>query len=126
MVYDSELNRGVRKKYLPEPNPQRVELPRDASLRAVFEKAKHLFFEDFEVELGAMCLADSGGVLLPIEDENNWSLSSFYTKNSLQPSRYKLYVVIGQEVSILLLSYVQAHTTLLTVQGKSMGCYCRF
>ena len=46
MIYDEELNRGVRKKYLPEPiaNPQKVELARDASLMAVLEKAKQLFF----------------------------------------------------------------------------------
>lgn len=98
MIYDEELNRGVRKKYLPEPNPQKVELARDASLTAVFEKAKQLFFEEVEVNAESMCLADSGGVLIPVEDKANWSLSSFYQKNRLQPSRYKLYVVVGQEV----------------------------
>ena len=98
MIYGEELNRGVRKKYLPEPNPLKVELARDASLTAVFEKAKQLFFEEVEVNAESMCLADSGGVLIPVEDRANWSLSSFYQKNRLQPSRYKLYVVVGQEV----------------------------
>ena len=45
-----------------------------------------------------MCLADSGGVLIPVEDKANWYLSAFYQNNCLQPSRYKLYVVVGHEV----------------------------
>ena len=97
MIYDSELNRGVRKKYLPEPNPQKVEFPRDASLTSVFEKAIHLFFQDLEVDSEALSLADSGGVLIPVQDRDSWSLSVFYSKNRLQPSRYKLYVVAGSQ-----------------------------
>lgn len=99
MIYDGELNRGVR-KYLPEPNPQKVELDRDASLTAVFEKAKTLYFNEVEADTESMCLADSGGVLIPVTDKSNWCLSSFYQKNRLQPSRYKLYVVVGHEVIV--------------------------
>ena len=91
MVYDEELNRGIHKKYLPEPNPQKVELPRNASLIDVFEKAKHLFFDESD-NIENMCLADSGGVEIPVDDRKDWSLSSFYERNRLQPSRYKLYV----------------------------------
>ena len=98
MLFDSSLKRGVRKKYLPEPNPRRVELARNSTLNAVFEKAKGLFFEDFDVDIRDMCLADSGGIILSVDDKSSWTLSSFYEKNQLQPSRYKLYVVIGQVV----------------------------
>lgn len=97
MIYDAYLNRGVRKKYLPEPNPQKVEFPRDASLKVVFEKAKDLYFQDMEVDPKSLCLADSGGVLIPVKDQASWCLSHFYSKNSLQPSRYKLYVVAGSQ-----------------------------
>ena len=97
MLFDSKLNRGVRKKYIPELNPRRVELARDSSLNAVFEKARGLFFEDFDVDVDSMCLADSGGMLLSVDNRSGWTLASFYENNNLQPSRYKLYVVVGQE-----------------------------
>ena len=74
------------KKYLPEPNPRKLELPRDSCLEGVFEKAQHLYFSEFDVEIREMSLADSGGVLLPVEDKKNWILSSFYKKKNLQPS----------------------------------------
>ena len=100
MVYDTELMRGIRKRYLPEPNPQRVELPRNATLRDVFNKAKQLYFSEIETNIESMCLADSGGILIPIDDKDSWLLSFFYQKNHLQPSRYKLYVAVKEEVSL--------------------------
>ena len=96
MVFDTELNRGIRKKYLPEPNPQKVELPRDVSLATVLQKAKDLYFEDHDPELSSLSLADSAGILIPVSDQTKWTLGSFYQKNSLQPSRYKLYVVLNE------------------------------
>ena len=94
MVYDDDLERGVRKKYLNEPNPQKVELARNATLADVFQKAKQLYFSEIDVDVDSMCLADSAGILIPIQDKESWSLSSFYQKNRLQPSRYKLYVAV--------------------------------
>lgn len=91
MVYDNELKRGIHKKYLPEPNPQR---PRNATLQDVFKKAKQLIFR-----IDSMCLADSGGIFISVLDKESWLLSSFYQKNRLQPSRYKLYVAVREEVS---------------------------
>ena len=103
MIYDPEFNMGIRKKYLPEPNPRKVELPWEASLTTVFEKAKQLYFEELQPEDygDLLSLADSSGILIPIEDMKKWSLESLYQKNSLQPSRYKLYVALT-EVSPLL------------------------
>ena len=37
-MYDDDLERGVRKKYLNEPNPQKVELARNATLADVFKR----------------------------------------------------------------------------------------
>ena len=56
-------------------------MARDATLLRVFQKAKHLYFDDIEVDAESMCLADSGGVLIPVEDKANWSLSKFYNKS---------------------------------------------
>ena len=85
MVYDSKLKKGVRKRYLAEPNPQKVELPRNATLSDVFCKAKYLFFDevDPEVDINSFCLADSAGILIPIEDKDSWSISSLLSKESI-------------------------------------------
>ena len=98
MVYDKDLKRGVRKRYLSEPNPQKVEFTRDAPLMEIFQRAKQLFFSEVETDLDSMCLADSGGILIPVRNKESWSLSSFYQKNRLQPSRYKLYVAVSEDV----------------------------
>ena len=98
MVFDSELKRGVRKKSLSEPNPQKVEMPRNATYSMVIEKAVELYFEDFKGEdevTNDYVLCDSSGIVIPVKEQSAWSLGSFYQKNSLQPSRYKLYVAVN-------------------------------
>lgn len=99
-TYRNVILRGIRKRHFPEPNPQRVELPRNATVCDVFNKAKQLYFSEMETNIESMCLADSGGILIPIDDKDSWLLSSFYQKNHLQPSRYKLYVAVKEEVSL--------------------------
>lgn len=100
-MYDKEQKQGVHKRYLPEPNPQNVELARDATLLDVFRKAKELYFSEVKTDINSLCLANSGGVLIPVQSKDSWSLSSFYQKNRLQLSRYKLYVAVSEEVSLL-------------------------
>ena len=46
MLYDVNLNRGIRKKSLPEPNPPKIELPKDSDYHTVVEKAKDLYFSE--------------------------------------------------------------------------------
>ena len=88
MVYD----KGVRKKYLPEPNPTKVELKRDTKYHDILELA--MYFPEFEESTDSLSLADSSGMPITVADEMTWTLGSFYSANCLQPSRYKLYVVI--------------------------------
>lgn len=83
MIYDHELKRGVRKKFLPEPNPQKIELPKSSNLSIVLEKAKQLYFEQMEPKLESLCLCDSAGILTPVQDKSIWSLQSFYSNNGL-------------------------------------------
>ena len=93
MIFDENLNKGVRKKCLPDPNPRKISIPRSAPLEMVLSKARELFFEEFDIDdPQALSLCDSSGVLIPAE--SGWSLGDFYNKNGLQPSRYKLYVVL--------------------------------
>ena len=94
-MYDPYLERGVRKKLLPEPNPTRVELPKNASLGTVFDKAKEIYFKDEPVDEDiSYRLADSNGVTILIENVDEWTLWEFYQQNGLVPSRHKLYVMI--------------------------------
>ena len=69
MVFDTELKRGIRKKYLSGPNPQKVELHQDVSLATVLQKAKDLYFEDHDPELSSLSLADSAGILILVPDQ---------------------------------------------------------
>ena len=101
MLYDRVLGRGIRKKYLPEPNPTKIEMCRDTSYLGVFDVAKSTYFMDLDVEYEDMCLADSAGMPIAIADTEKWTVGSFY---ALQPSRYKLYVMLKEIVYLLLCS----------------------
>ena len=94
MLYDRELRRGVRKKCLPEPNPTKVELDRSSTLNSIFQFAKNLYFKDME---GEMMLGDSYGTAIHVSEPTKWSLGNFFETNGLQPSRYKLYVIMASE-----------------------------
>ena len=88
MMYDPDLERGVKKKILPEPNPSRVELPKIASVEMVVAKAKELYFRDEPGDDIATSyrLADSNGVTIVIDDPDKWNLWDFYQQNGLVPS----------------------------------------
>ena len=92
MVYDPILGRGVRKRYLHEPNPTKVEMKRDSSYDDVLKMAVSIFFELYNPELDSLSLADSNGVTVASCD--TWTLGTFYQSNGLQPSQHKLYVVL--------------------------------
>lgn len=66
MLYDKELQRGVRKKCLPEPNPTKVELDRCSTLSSIFQFAKNLYFKDME---GEMMLGDSYGTAIHVSEQ---------------------------------------------------------
>ena len=97
MIFDQTLKKGVRKRSLPEPNPQKISLPRSSTIKAVLLKAKELYFEEYDIDEDletALLLCDSAGIVIPVKDDT-WSLGGFYQKNGLQPSRYKLYVALN-------------------------------
>ena len=100
MIYDPILGRGVRKRFLHEPNPTKVEMMRSSSYEDVLKIAASLFFEVYDPSLDSLSLADSSGMPIHVASPEKWSLSSFYLSNGLQPSRYKLYVVIQVNLNI--------------------------
>ena len=73
-------------------------MKRDCSYKDVLEKAVSLFFEAYEPKLDSLSLADSNG--MPIHTDK-WTLGNFYQSNGLQPSRYKLYVVIQVNLHLI-------------------------
>ena len=73
------------------PNPTKVKLKRETKYHDLLGLARRIHFSEFQDSLS---LADSFGMPVSVVDETTWTLGSFYSANSLQPSRYKLYVVI--------------------------------
>ena len=73
MIYDKELCRGIRSKYLPEPNPTRIEISRDSQL---LEIAKSQYFMDFEPEPNDLDLA---GMPITVANPESWTLGYFYS-----------------------------------------------
>ena len=46
---------------------------------------------------GEMMLGDSYGTAIHVSEPTKWSLGNFFETNGLQPSRYKLYVIMASE-----------------------------
>ena len=99
-MFDQFLGRVVRKRYLHEPNPTKVEMKRDSS----YEEVLNIFFELYNPELDSLSLADSNGVPISVSSRETLTLWGFYQNNGLQPSRHKLYVVL-QVCKLFCLTY---------------------
>ncbi len=95
MVYDEKKKKGVRRKFLPEPNPTRVDMPNDSTIFDVFEKAVELYYKEYtNITINDVILADSAGNPIDIEDMSSWKLYDYYSRNKFIPSRYKLYTMV--------------------------------
>ena len=99
-MYDEEVNRGICKKYLPEPNPAKIEISKNTSYSDLLEVAKSRYFSEFQPEAFQLSLADSTGMPIMVANPDSWTVGNFYCSNSLQPSRYKLYVVLKVSFSL--------------------------
>ena len=56
--------------------------------------AVSFFFEAYDPNMNKLSLADSNGMPIKVANPDEWTLGMFYQNNGLQPSRYKLYVVL--------------------------------
>ena len=68
MIFDTKQNKGMRCKFLQEPNPTKVELSRNTSLFTVFEKSIELYYKEFSHVSINIMLADSAGNLIEIQN----------------------------------------------------------
>ena len=71
---DPILWRGVRKRYLHEPNPTKVEMKRDTSYNEVLKMAVSIVFELYNPELDSLSLADSP-LMFHLETLGHWGHS---------------------------------------------------
>ena len=84
MIFDRKQNKGVRRKYLPEPNPARVMLSKDSDITTVLQKAIDYFYKDFSpISTTDILLADSSGNKIEISNPKEWKLGDYYSRNGL-------------------------------------------
>ena len=75
MLYDNKLCKGIKRQTIHGPNPQKVELSRKSTINDVYSHAKLLYFDE-KAKLEDMYLADSGGVVVQI-DQSKWILEDY-------------------------------------------------
>lgn len=109
MIYDPGLKRGVRKRFLPEPNPTKVELSRETTWKELCCRACELFFSELLPNEDDLLLVDSNGVAINVACPQSWILGEYYHSNGFQPSRHKLYVAakIPSDVSNFVSKFIR-------------------
>ena len=95
MLYNSLSGKRVKKDYLPKPNPQQVEMPKNCTLREIVRKAKTLYFGE-DADKSKMNLADCSCIMIQV-DKASCNLGQYYKDNNYQPSSHKIYVLYDNE-----------------------------
>ena len=91
MVYDEDLEKGVKKRYIPP--SEIMTFPSSAPYDLVIQKGRETFFPNDTSEADCFCLADSGGVPYVIEEKSDWVLSEFVQKLKQAPSKLRIYLM---------------------------------
>ena len=91
MIFDHTAGKGIKKKWIPQPNPRKVEMARRSSLQDVLKKAKDIYFYD-HCDYSSLRLADTNGIMIEVET-SGWMLETYYENNDFKPSRHKMYVM---------------------------------
>ena len=92
MIYDEELGKGVKKRYIPA-SPV-VTFSANSSFSLVIQKSREIFFPDETNESDdSFTLADSGGVPYDVENKSDWMLSNFVQGLNQLPSKLHMYVM---------------------------------
>ena len=95
MIFDENKGKGIRRKSLPEPNPTKIEMPKNSTIFEVFERAIQLYYKGYpNISASDIMLADSSGDPIVIDDIEGWELGIYYSANDFIPSRHKLYTMI--------------------------------
>ena len=84
MLYDPDLQKGVRKKTLP--SPQYVDFPKSSNYEEVVKWGR-------EIDPSCYYLASTTGIPFHVDDPENWSLGEFLSEHGFQPSKVRFYIV---------------------------------
>lgn len=91
MVYDYDLERGVKKKNIL--SPRVIDFSKSSGYSDVIAKGVSVFFPSETDDICNYCLAGPNGIPLEIEDEEEWFLGGFLKDHNFQPSKLKLYIL---------------------------------
>ena len=94
------LARVYAKKNLPEPNPIKIEISKECTLKELYAKAYEMFFNNINTTIDDLMLGDSSGTPITICDNEEWTVRKYYQSNNFQPSRHKLYIIAKVKVHI--------------------------
>ena len=83
MVFDEDLEKAVKKQYIPP--SEIITFPSSAPYNLVIQKGRETSFPSDTSEADCFRLADSGGVPYDIEEKSDWVLSEF-VRNKHQPN----------------------------------------
>ena len=100
MVYDNDSSKGICKKNLPEPNPIKIEISKECTLKELYAKAYEMFFNNINTTIDDLMLGDSSDTPITICDNEEWTVRKYYQSNNFQPSRHKLYIIAKVKVHI--------------------------
>ena len=96
MIFDKNLQRGVKRRYIPP--PKIFSFPSNTSYKDIIQKGVERFFPD-DIEFTDMfCLADSTGIPYEIEEKDTWCLSEFIQQSGQPPSKLRLYIMNFEKV----------------------------
>ena len=91
MLYDPDLQKGVRKKTLP--SPQYVDFPKSSNYKEVVKRGREIFFPKEENDPSCYYLASTTGIPFHVDDPEDWSLGEFLSEHGFQPSKVRFYIV---------------------------------
>ena len=98
MVFEQELQRGVKKKTIA--SPRVIDFPKSSCYEDIIRKGKSVFFGDETDDIGCYHLCGPSGVPFDIKCPDDWVLQDFLKEHGFQPSKLRLYVMHVPEVSI--------------------------
>ena len=93
MIFDPKKGKGIRKKFLPEPNPTTVEVEKSDTFFFILRKAIDLFYREFDISVEDIMFCDSTGAVIKCNLQQK--IGEYYFANNFVPSRHKLYTAIS-------------------------------
>ena len=101
MIYDEDLESGVRKQSIHPPRV--VDFDECASYKDIVKKGQEIFFGNLSYDHHHCCLAGTSGVHMGLNYEVEWTLHGFMLNHGFVPSKFRLYVVLKKVNNALII-----------------------